>query len=353
VIMNYAELVADELADRPALRADVEEIRRAAERAATLTRQLLIFSRREVAHPELLDINSVVGDMRKLLEPTIGEHIELVTTTAAELWPVLADRGQLEQVIMNLAVNARDAMPQGGKLVIETQNAELDEDFVATQVDLATGRYVRLTVADTGHGMTAEIADRAFEPFFTTKPKGKGTGLGLATVYGIVSEARGKVGLYSEPGRGTTVTVMLPAGEAAAMVAEPSQTTGEVAGSGEGVLLVEDEGAVRAAARRILSRNGYRVFESASPTDAIGLCVDRSRKIDLILTDVVMPEMSGMDLVARIHEARPEIPVLYMSGYPQDVIAHQGLVSGEVHLLEKPFTQKGLLRAVREALVHD
>ncbi len=353
VIMNYAELVADELGDRPALRADVEEIRRAAERAATLTRQLLIFSRREVAHPELLDINSVVGEMRRLLERTIGENIELVTTPAAHLWPVLADRGQIEQVLMNLAVNARDAMPQGGKLVIETQNADLDEDFVSTHVDLATGPYVRISVADTGHGMTAEVADRAFEPFFTTKPKGKGTGLGLATVYGIVSEARGKVALYSESGRGTTVTVLLPAGETAAMVAEPSQTTGEAAGSGEGVLLVEDEGAVRAAARRILSKNGYRVFESASPADAIALCADQSRKIDLILTDVVMPEMSGMDLVARAHESRPNVPVLYMSGYPQDVIAHQGLVSGDMHLLEKPFTRNALLRAVREALVHD
>jgi DNA-binding NtrC family response regulator len=172
-------------------------------------------------------------------------------------------------------------------------------------------------------------------------------------VYGIVSETRGKVALYSEPGRGTTVTVLLPAGETAAMVAEPSQTGGEAAGSGQGILLVEDETAVRAAARRILSKNGYRVFESASPTDAIGLCADPSRKIDLVLTDVVMPEMSGMDLAARIHEARPGLAVLYMSGYPQDVIAHQGLVSGEVHLLEKPFTQKGLLQAVREALVHD
>ena len=353
VIMNYAELVADELGDRPALRADVEEIRRAGERAATLTRQLLIFSRREVAHPEMLDVNSVVGEMRKLLERTIGENIELVTTTASDLWPVVADRGQLEQVIMNLAVNARDAMTQGGKLVIETQNAELDDDFVATQVDLGAGRYVRLTVADTGHGMTAEIADRAFEPFFTTKPKGKGTGLGLATVYGIVSETRGKVALYSEPGRGTTVTVLLPAGESRAVVAEPSQSPGEVAGSGEGILLVEDEAAVRAAARRILSKNGYRVFESAGPTDAISLCADPSRKIDLVLTDVVMPEMSGMDLVTRIHEVRPDLRVLYMSGYPQDVIAHQGLVTGEVHLLEKPFTQKGLLGAVREALVHD
>ncbi|MDQ2912960.1 MAG: PAS domain S-box protein [Chloroflexota bacterium] len=353
VIMNYATFVADELGDRPALREDVEEIRRAAERAATLTRQLLIFSRREVAHPEILDVNSVVVEMRKLLQRTIGEHIELVSTPAAELWPVLADRGQIEQVIMNLAVNARDAMPHGGKLVIETQNAELDEDFVATRVDLPTGRYMRLIVADTGQGMTAEVADRAFEPFFTTKPKGKGTGLGLATVYGIVSDARGKVGLYSEPGRGTTVTVLLPAAETAAMMAEPSQTTGESAGNGEGVLLVEDEGAVRAAARRILTKNGYRVFEAASPADAVGLGADLSRKIDLILTDVVMPDMSGMDLVALLHKSRPGAPVLYMSGYPQDVIAHQGLVTGEVHLLEKPFTRKALLRAVREVLVSD
>jgi PAS domain S-box-containing protein len=235
VIMNYAEFVADELVDRPALREDVEEIRRAAERAATLTRQLLIFSRREVARPEILDVNSVVSEMRKLLERTIGENIELVTPNAVDLWPVFADRGQIEQVLMNLAVNARDAMPQGGKLVLQTQNAELDEDFVATHVDLAVGRYVRLTVADTGQGMSADIADRAFEPFFTTKPKGKGTGLGLATVYGIVSEARGRVALYSEPGRGTTVSVLLPAAETAATTTESAQPAGEVAGKGEGM----------------------------------------------------------------------------------------------------------------------
>ena len=353
VIMNYAEFVADELGDRPALRADVEEIRRAAARAATLTRQLLIFSRREVAHPEILDVNAIVGDMRKLLERTIGEHIELITTTATDLWPVLADRGQMEQVLMNLAVNARDAMPQGGKLVIETQNADLDEDFVSTHVDLATGPYIRISVGDTGEGMTPEVADRAFEPFFTTKSKGKGTGLGLATVYGIVTEARGKVALYSEPGRGTTVTILLPAGEGATVTAEPSQAIVEIAGSGEGVLLVEDEGAVRAAARRILTTNGYRVFESTSPTDAIALCADPSRKIDLILTDVVMPEMSGMDLVVRLHESRPDLPVLYMSGYPQDVVAHQGLLNPAYRLLEKPFTKTALLRAVREALVRD
>jgi PAS domain S-box-containing protein len=353
VIMNYAEFVADELGDRPALRQDVEEIRRAAERAATLIRQLLIFSRREVAHPEILDVNSVVGEMRKLLERTIGENIELVTTTATDLWPVLADRGQIEQVIMNLAVNARDAMAQGGKLVIETQNADLDEEFVSTHVDLVAGPYIRVSVADSGQGMTPEVADRAFEPFFTTKMKGKGTGLGLATVYGIVSEAHGNVTLYSEPGRGTTVTILLPAGEGAAAIAEPSATIAEAAGKGEGILLVEDEAAVRAAARRILTSYGYRVFESSSPTDAIALCAEHSRKLDLVLTDVVMPEMSGMDLVIRLHESRPGLPVLYMSGYPQDVIAHQGLVNGDVHLLEKPFTRNALLRAVREALVHD
>jgi PAS domain S-box-containing protein len=350
VIMNYATFVSDELEDRPALREDVDEIRRAAERAATLTRQLLIFSRREVARPEILDLNSVVGDMRKLLLRTIGEHIELVTSPAPEVWSVLADRGQIEQVIMNLAVNARDAMGLGGKLVIKTENAELDEEFVASHVDLRAGSYVRLTVADTGQGMTAEVADRAFEPFFTTKPKGQGTGLGLATVYGIVSQARGRVGLYSEPGRGTTVSVLLPAAETQAAQPEPGGTADEVAGRGESVLLVEDEIAVRAAARRILSRGGYVVIEAMTPSEAITLSADRSRRIDLVLTDVVMPEMSGMDLVARLHQTRPDLPVLYMSGYPQDVIAHQGLVTGDVRLLEKPFTRRALLAAARAAL---
>ena len=350
VVMNYATFVADELEDRPALKEDVEEIRKAAERAAALTRQLLIFSRREVSHPELLDINSVVKDMRKLLQRTIGEHIELVTNTAEDLWPVLVDRGQLEQIVMNLSVNARDAMSQGGRLLIETSNAELDDEFVATQPGLVAGRHVRLAVADTGHGMTREVADRAFEPFFTTKPKGQGTGLGLATVYGIVSQAQGRVGLYTEPARGTTVSVHFPAAATELPEVGRARTSDDLQGHGEVILLVEDEPAVRGAAKRILGQSGYQVLEAATPTDAVVLSADRARKIDLVLTDVVMPEMSGMDLARRIREQRTDLPILFMSGYPQEVISHQGLVPSEVRLLEKPFTRAALLAAVSRAL---
>ena len=351
VVMNYATFVADELEDRPALREDVEEIRRAGERAAALTRQLLIFSRREVAHPELLDINSVVSDMRKLMERTIGEHIELLTNTATELWPVLVDRGQLEQVLMNLSVNARDAMQHGGRLLIETSNAQLDEDFVAVLPGLAPGQYVRLAVSDSGEGMTRQVADRAFEPFFTTKPKGQGTGLGLATVYGIVSQAGGKVGIYSEVGRGTTVSIHLPAAETEVRALASVQTSEQLQGHGESVLLVEDEPGVRGAARRILGRGGYAVLEAETPAAALALIGDRDRPIALVLTDVVMPEMSGMELVRRIRVQRPDVPVLFMSGYPQEVIAQQGLAPSDMRLLEKPFTRAALLAAVGAALV--
>jgi hypothetical protein len=352
VILNYASFVSDELGDRPALREDVEEIRRAAERAASLTRQLLIFSRREVPRPEMLDLSSVINDMSKLLLRAIGEHIELITKVEPGLWPVLADRGQIEQVFMNLAVNARDAMPQGGRLVIEAANLEVDEDFVATQVSLKRGRHVRLVVADTGQGMTREVKDRAFEPFFTTKPKGQGTGLGLATVYGIVSQAGGTVDLYSEPGRGTSAKVHLPAATADQTTGAAPSATEELRGAGETVLLVEDEDAVRVAARRILSQHGYTVLEASRPEVAIRLNADRSREIDLLVTDVVMPEMSGTELARQIRAVRA-IPVLFMSGYPRDAVAHHGIEPGELHLLEKPFTRDALLRAVHETIGSD
>jgi PAS domain S-box-containing protein len=353
VILNYATFVSEELDDRPKLKEDVEEIHRAAERAAALTRQLLIFSRRELPHPEVIDLNSVVGDMRKLLQRTIGEHIELVTRTADDLWSVTADRGQIEQVIMNLAVNARDAMPQGGRLVIETSMSLLDEEYVAAYVALAPGRYVRLTVADTGTGMTPEVADRAFEPFFSTKPKGKGTGLGLATVYGIVNQSGGKVSLYSEPARGTSVTIHLPATASATSAATQVVPKEQLQGHGEHVLLVEDEAAVRVAARRILQGHGYSVFDAPTPAAAIQAASDPARRIDLVLTDVVMPEMSGLELAARLKEQRPSLRVIYMSGYPQEVITHQGLVTSELELIEKPFTREALLRAVAGALARD
>jgi PAS domain S-box-containing protein len=350
VILNYASFVLDELQDRPAVRDDVEEIRRAAERAATLTRQLLIFSRRDVIHPEVLDLRAVVVDMRKLLQRTIGENIELVTHVAEDLAPVTADRGQIEQVIVNLAVNARDAMPQGGRLVVEAANRVLDEDFVVTDPELKPGRYVRIAVADTGTGMTREVADRAFEPFFTTKPKGQGTGLGLATVYGIVKQAGGKTGLYSEPGRGTTVTIHLPAAVEGQGPGYAEPEPGQLSGQGETVLVVEDEPAVRAAARRILIQANYKVLEATGSLAALAIATDPTRRIDLMLSDVVMPDMSGVELASRIHQQREKLPVLFMSGYPQEVLAHQGLAALKLPLVEKPFTRDALLREIRKVL---
>jgi PAS domain S-box-containing protein len=352
VILNYATFVSDELGDRPEIKEDVEEIKKAAERAAGLTRQLLIFSRREVARPEVLDLTAVVADMRKLLQRTIGEHIDLRTNVESGLWLIHADRGQIEQVVMNLAVNARDAMPQGGRLVMDVANVKLDEDFAAGHLNLKAGRYVRLTLADSGHGMTADVKDRAFEPFFTTKPKGQGTGLGLATVYGIVTQAGGTVSLYSEPGRGTTARVLIPAVEAEAMLSGSARVDEDLRGHGETVVLVEDEAAVRAAAQRILVEHGYVVLEAATASAAIGIATDRSRPLDLILTDVVMPEMSGIELAERIRRLRP-VRVLFMSGHPQEVVAHGAALAADAHLLEKPFTRDGLLRVIRDALASD
>jgi PAS domain S-box-containing protein len=349
VILNYATFVSDDLGDRPALKDDVEQIKRAAERAAALTRQLLIFSRREVSRPEILDLSAVVSEMKKLLVRTIGENIELVTRVDPDLWPVVVDRGQIEQVLMNLAVNARDAMNQGGRLVIEARNVDLGEDFVKTHIESQTGRHVRLSVSDTGQGMIAEVREHAFEPFFTTKPKGEGTGLGLATVYGIVSQAGGTVELVSEVGKGTSVVVHLAASETDTQAASPEQPSDKPRGEGQTVLLVEDEAGVRSAAKRILIRDGYLVLEAPTPADAIRLGTEPSSDIDLLLTDVVMPGMSGMDVARRIQAIR-SIPVLYMSGYPQDVIAQQGLAADQVRLLEKPFTRDALLRSVQEAL---
>jgi PAS domain S-box-containing protein len=350
VILNYATFVGDELGDRPELREDVEEIRRAAERAAGLTRQLLIFSRREVPHPERLDLNTVVVDMRKLLMRTIGEHIELITKPEQDLWPVEADRGQIEQVLMNLAVNARDAMPQGGRLVIATSNSFIDTEYAASHVDMPPGPYVRVSVSDSGVGMSKDVSARAFEPFFTTKPKGQGTGLGLATVYGIVSGAGGKVAIYSEPGRGTTVALHLPATEAKLTVADARHAGMLLEGHGEHILLVEDEASVRAAAKRILEGHGYLVLDAPAPAVALQICADRSRTLDLVLTDVVMPEMSGLDLVAKIRETRPDLRALYMSGYPQEVIVQHGVPMADIELVEKPFTRDVLLRAVASSL---
>jgi PAS domain S-box-containing protein len=348
VILNYADFLKDDLPEDHTAREDVNEIHRAAERAAALTRQLLLFSRREVARPKVLDMNDVVRVAHNLLGRTIPEHIELQMVLGDELWHVKIDEGQLEQALVNLVVNARDAMPGGGTLTIETQNVTLDDTSTTGWGTIPPGRYARLCVTDTGVGMSREVAERAFEPFFTTKPLGEGTGLGLATTYGIVQEAGGHTLIYSEEGQGTAVKIYLPAEQTAARARSDQPATqngggdGAPRGKGETVLLVEDEAAVRESTRRILSDGGYNVITAGDGLEALGIC-KRSDSIDLVLTDVVMPGMSGKQLAEALGGGWR---VLFMSGYTDQQILpdERGL------LVEKPFGSALLLRKVRQAL---
>jgi two-component system, cell cycle sensor histidine kinase and response regulator CckA len=274
----------------------------------------------------------------------------LSTHLAPDLCPVLADPGQIAQVLVNLAVNARDAMPAGGTLTITTSSTDVDDIHPACRVGLAAGRYACVKVSDTGVGMTRDVLDHAFEPFFTTKAKGEGTGLGLATVYGIVTQARGHVQVYSEPGIGTTFTILLPATGA---VPEPAPDQAPGGGAGETVLVVEDEPAMREVTRRILSRNGYRVITAANGREAIEVAANQAHGIDVVLTDVVMPQMLGKEAAERIRALRPGVKVLFMSGYTQGLLDSQGVVTAGVNLIEKPFTEKSLLAKLREVITCD
>ncbi len=348
VIMNYAEFVAGELTPGSQAHEDVAEIRRAAERAAALTRQLLVFSRREVVKPELLALGEVAAELENLLRRALGERVELSVDFADDLYTVEADPGQIEQVLVNLAVNACDAMPNGGRLLIEAENVELDEEYTYMHPDTGSGLYVRLKVSDTGEGMDSETIERAFEPFFTTK--NDGTGLGLATVYGIVTASGGRIDIYSEPGMGTTVKVHLPATAAVPLADGPGDRAG-VAGHGEIVLVVEDEPDVRRMAERILTKGGYSVIGTPIGGEALEICGQGAQHLDLMLTDVIMPEMLGTELVERVHGVRPELPVLYMSGYSHDVLAPQALTADENSaFIEKPFSTQALQATVRELL---
>ena len=330
----------------------VQEIRKAGERAAQLTRQLLAFSRKQVLQPVVLNLNSIIPDTDKMLRRLIGADVDFLTSLEPELWPVKADPGQIEQVLMNLAINARDAMPQGGKLTIQTANVYLDESYAhGHAAAVSPGPYVMLAVSDTGHGMDAETRSRIFEPFFTTKEKGKGTGLGLSTVYGIVKQSGGNIWVYSEVGRGTTFKIYLPS------VAEASEQRAPEAAPREGVpqgsetvLLVEDEEVVRRLARDILELNGYRVLEAADCREALSLCESHEGPIHLLLTDVVMPQMNGRELSECALALRPAMRVLYMSGYTDDSIVHHGVLDAGVAFLEKPFTPDAVARKVREVL---
>jgi PAS domain S-box-containing protein len=348
-ITGYAELLLADLPQSDARRADVTEIRRAADRASALTRQLLAFSRRQVLQTRVLDLTEVVQGMEKMLRRIIGEDIELDTELAAN-GRVRADPSQLEQVILNLAVNSRDAMPRGGRLAIRTRDVELAEPTARERALMPSGRYVVLQVTDTGMGMDSETQAHAFEPFFTTKEQGKGTGLGLATVYGIVKQSDGYVWLTSAPGHGTTFEIYLPAVDETAEHPVPRPETPDVRGGNEVVLLVEDDAAVASLARSVLERYGYRVLHAEHPDAALELARRHEGPLHLLLTDVIMPGMSGHDLRERLMQSRPGIPVVYMSGYAGEAGLQGRLLEDGAPFIPKPFTPQVLVLRVREAL---
>jgi len=332
------------------LRGNIDEIQNATDRATSLTRQLLAFSRRQVMEMKVLDLNTLLRDLEKMLRRIIGEDIELAIQPAEDLGRVKADIGQIEQVIMNLAVNAKDAMPSGGKLTIETANVELDESYARSHVDVKQGHYVMFSVSDTGVGMSPEVRERIFEPFFTTKEKGKGTGFGLSTTYGIVKQSEGHIWVYSVQGKGTTFKIYLP------RVNEPREAITEeilkeeLPRGDETILIVEDEEEVRKLARKILEKQGYRILETLNGDDALLACETRKSPIHLMLTDIVMPGMSGSELAKLLKPLYPEIRILYMSGYTDNAIVRHGALGKGVNYIQKPFTMEGLARKVREVL---
>jgi PAS domain S-box-containing protein len=351
IINGYSELLLKRyLDDSSPLYPYIEEIKKAGERAGALTGQLLAFSRKQVLQPKVLDLNEVVAEMDQLLRRLIGEHIELVTILAAELSQVKTDPSQLQQVIVNLVVNARDAMPKGGKLTLETGNVTLDEFYSRRRkVNRNPGPYVMLVISDTGVGIPSESLPHIFEPFFTTKGKHNGTGLGLATVYGIIMQSGGYIDVSSEPELGTTFTIYLPQVQQPLELAEPDQSTESPHGQ-ETILLVEDEDAVRTLTRSVLLQHGYQVLEASRGSEALTLCAQYEGPLDLMVTDVIMPQMSGRELAQQLALSHPHMKVLYVSGYTDDAIAHHGVLEPSVAFLPKPFTPNLLARKVREVL---
>jgi two-component system cell cycle sensor histidine kinase/response regulator CckA len=347
-ILGYSDIVLEQLPSGDRLRHYVGEIKKAGERAASLTRQLLAFSRQQVLAPLVLDLNAVVADMEKMLRRLIGEDIELVTVLGHDLARVKADPSQLEQVIMNLAVNARDAMPEGGRLSLATANFLVDEAYAQRHVGLKPGPYVTLTVTDTGCGMDAETLSRIFEPFFTTKEKGKGTGLGLSTVYGVVKQSGGYIEVESEPGRGTAFRVYLPQVEESLTNVKEREPAAAPSSGAETILLVEDEESVRTLVESVLRSKGYKVIPAARGDEALALSEQYAQPIALMLVDMVMPRMSGRELARRLAPLHPETKVLFMSGYAGSS-ASDGL-DADTHFIQKPFTSEALARKVRETL---
>lgn len=350
VIIGYSDLTLMRLSEEDPLHRNINEVGKAAERAASLTRQLLAFSRKQVLQPRVLDLNTVVSELEKMLRRLIGENIELRTALGPDLGNVKADPGQIEQIIMNLAVNARDAMPQGGKLTIETANVYLDEEYGKVHIGVVPGPYVMFAVSDTGTGIDSQTQARIFEPFFTTKEKGKGTGLGLSTVYGIVKQSGGNIWVYSEMGQGTTFKVYLPRVDGDAPESTPAAAAEGVAQGSETILLAEDEDMVRTLARQILEMHGYQVLEAANGGAALLICERHKKEIHLLITDVVMPEMSGIELADRLAQLRPDMKVLFMSGYTDNAIVHQGVLDEGANFIQKPFPTDVLIRKVRSVL---
>jgi two-component system cell cycle sensor histidine kinase/response regulator CckA len=350
VIMSYGSLLLADLDEKDPRRDDVTEISNAAARASGLTRQLLAFSRKQILDPRLINVNTIVNGVEKLLRRLIGEDIELATTLEEDLYSINADPGQLEQVLINLAVNSRDAMPDGGRLHITTANTALSNDHTGRHFSVPPGEYIMLAVSDTGMGMTREVQQRVFEPFFTTKGQGKGTGLGLSTVYGIVKQSGGDVWIYSEPGKGTTFKVYFPRaveGEAFVSVEEDSQPAPR---GTETILVVEDDSALRALSARVLEANGYTVLLARNGIEALAIASGHEGQIDMVATDVVMPKMNGRPLVEKLLEGRKGMRVLFMSGYTDDEVMRRGVIDGRTAFLQKPFTPGQFAKKVREVL---
>jgi two-component system cell cycle sensor histidine kinase/response regulator CckA len=345
VIIGYAEALQQDAAGDESYREAIDEILKAGHRAAALTQQLLAFSRKQVLEPKILDLNAVVAEVEKMLRRLIGEDIELKITSGPDLGAVKADRGQIDQVIMNLAVNARDAMPRGGLLRIETGNVELREEDRLNRRYVIPGQYVMLTVADAGTGMDAEVQSHIFEPFFTTKEIGKGTGLGLATVYGVIKQSGGYIFVESEPGRGAQFKIFLPRVEGSAVELAPAVPSPKSHGP-RTILIAEDEAALRKLTRNTLKHLGYAVLGASNGTEAIEIASRCNSHIDLLLTDVVMPGMSGRELAHRLASTRPEMKILYMSGYTDGVIADHGVLEKGISILRKPFTHAQLIQSL-------
>jgi two-component system, cell cycle sensor histidine kinase and response regulator CckA len=350
IVAGYCHLLLNSQGIGERERSRIEEIKKAGEQAASLTRQLLAFSRKQVLAPRVLDLNAVISNLEKMLRRLIGEDIELLTIPRADLGQVKVDPGQVEQIIMNLAVNARDAMPTGGKLTIETDNVELDESYAHSHLPCQPGRYVMLAISDTGSGMDVETQKHIFEPFFTTKEKGKGTGLGLATVYGIVKQSGGFIWVYSELGHGSTFKIYLPRSVESGEVVDVAPSQVGLLNGTETILLVEDEAALRTLVRGILISQGYKVLEAANGTEALTTSGQYKDPIHLLLADVVMPKMSGRELAERMTGFRPDMKVLYVSGYTDEAIVHNGMLDPSMDFLQKPFSPAALGRKIREVL---